>query len=107
MSKKAAQAFVRETVSTKVSLLATDESFAYVGMHDHRHQSVHHEKGQYAIRAVHTNTLEDFWSIFKRGIMGSFHKMSEKYMPLYVAEFQFRYNNRDNPDIFGSAIAGC
>jgi ISXO2-like transposase domain len=45
--------------------------------------------------------------IFKRGIVGSFHKVSRKYMPLYVAEFQFRYNNRHNSDIFGKAIAGC
>jgi transposase-like protein len=107
MSKKEAQAFVREAVSTNVSLLATDESFAYHGMKDYPHQSVHHEKGQYVIGAVHTNTIEGFWSIFKRGVVGTFHKMSEKYMPLYVAEFQFRYNNRSNPDIFGAAIAGC
>jgi hypothetical protein len=39
--------------------------------------------------------------------MGTFHKMSAKYMPLYVAEFQFRYNNRENRDIFGTAIGGC
>lgn len=57
--------------------------------------------------AVHTNTIEGFWSIFKRGIVGSFHKISAKYMPLYVAEFQFRYNNRSNADIFGTAIGGC
>lgn len=39
--------------------------------------------------------------------MGSFHKMSRKYLPLYIAEFQFRHNNRENPDIFGDAIKGC
>ena len=54
-----------------------------------------------------TNTIEGFWSIFKRGVVGTFHKMSAKYMPLYVAEFQFRYNNRFNADIFGTAINGC
>jgi hypothetical protein len=37
----------------------------------------------------------------------TFHKMSTKYMPLYVTEFQFRYNNRFNPDMFGMAISGC
>jgi hypothetical protein len=46
-------------------------------------------------------------SILKRGVVGTFHKMSAKYLPLYVAEFQFRYNNRTNPDMFGTAIAGC
>ena len=61
----------------------------------------------YVVGAVHTNTIEGFWSLIKRGIMGSFHKVSRKYLPLYVAEFQFRYNNRHNPDIFGEAIAGC
>ena len=51
--------------------------------------------------------LRVFGSIFKRGVVGTFHKVSEKYMPLYVAEFQFRYNNRMNPDIFGATIGGC
>jgi ISXO2-like transposase domain len=43
----------------------------------------------------------------KRGVVGSYHKVSRKYLPLYVAEFQFRYNNRHNADIFGAAIKGC
>jgi ISXO2 transposase-like protein len=47
------------------------------------------------------------WSIFKRGVMGTFHKMSAKYMLPYVAEFQFRYNNRENADFIGTAISGC
>jgi ISXO2-like transposase domain len=41
------------------------------------------------------------------GMVGTFHKVSAKYLPLYVAEFQFRYNNRLNDDIFGEAIRGC
>jgi transposase-like protein len=43
----------------------------------------------------------------ERGCVGTFHKVSKKYLPLYVAEFQFRYNNRMNSDIFGTAIEGC
>ena len=59
-----------------------------------------HSAKKYVIGAIHTNTIEGFWSIFKHGIVGSFHEVSNKYKPLYVAEFQFRYNNRENADIF-------
>jgi transposase-like protein len=100
--------FVREAVSHKVSLLCTDQWKGYKKLdEDYPHATIDHSKGQYVIGAVHTQTIEGFWSIFKRGVMGTFHKMSAKYMPLYVAEFQFRYNNRENADIFGTAIAGC
>ena len=49
--------------------------------------AVDHHRKQYVVGAVHTNTIEGFWSIFKRGVVGTFHKVSEKYLPLYVAEF--------------------
>lgn len=108
VTKKAVHRFVYETVSDKVSLLATDEHMIYAKLGKHfPHQSVHHASKRYVIGAVHTNTIEGFWSIFKRGIVGSFHKVSDKYLPLYVAEFQFRHNQRNNPDMFGEAIAGC
>lgn len=107
VTKDAAERFVREMVSDKVSLLATDENQVYDGLTEYNRQTVEHQAKRYVVGAVHTNTIEGFWSIFKRGIMGSFHKVSTKYMPLYVAEFQFRYNHRRNADIFGSAIQGC
>jgi transposase-like protein len=100
-------AFVNEAVSEKVSLLCTDQWVGYKGLDKtYPHATVDHAKGQ-VVGAVHTQTIEGFWSIFKRGIVGSFHKVSAKYMPLYVAELQFRYNNRFNDDIFGTAIEGC
>jgi transposase-like protein len=107
ISSASCQEFVREMVSDKVSLLATDESRVYDGLTGYEHQTVDHHRKQYVVGIVHTNTIEGFWSIFKRGVVGTFHKMSAKYMPLYVAEFQFRYNNRNNADIFGTAISGC
>jgi hypothetical protein len=107
ITKEAAENFVREMVTDKVSLLATDESFVYEGLTEYPRKSVKHSENQYVIGAIHTNTIEGFWSIFKRGIMGSFHKVSAKYMPLHVAEFQFRYNHRGNADIFGAAIEGA
>jgi IS1 family transposase len=108
VTAKTAETFVREVVSDKVSLLATDDWSGYERLKkEYPVGTVDHSKGQYVIGAVHTNTIEGFWSIFKRGVVGTFHKMSAKYMPLYVAEFQFRYNNRSNPDIFGATISGC
>jgi len=50
---------------------------------------------------VHTQYIDSFWSLLKRGIIGTYHNVSKKYLPLYLDEFQFRYNNRDNADIFG------
>jgi transposase-like protein len=100
--------FVHETVSNKVSLLVTDEWTGYRRLKaEYPHAVIKHTAGQYVNGAIHTNTIEGFWSIFKRGIVGSYHKVSRKYLPLYVAEFQFRYNNRENEDIFGEAIRGC
>ncbi|MDQ6706426.1 MAG: IS1595 family transposase, partial [Acidobacteriota bacterium] len=100
--------FVSETVSNKVSLLSTDDHRGYRFLsQDFPHGMVHHGRGEYVCGAVHTNTIEGFWSIVKRGIIGTFHKVSRKYLPLYVNEFEFRYNNRMNPDIFGAAIRAC
>jgi transposase-like protein len=108
ISKEDLQKFVRETVSNKVSLLATDEFAAYASLGgEYNHKAVKHSARQYVVGAVHTNTIEGFWSIFKRSIVGSFHKVSEKYLPLYIAECQFKYNHRFDADIFGAAIKGC
>jgi transposase-like protein len=105
---KTLNAFVRQAVSNKVSLIATDENAAYNPLSDtFPHETVNHSAGQYVNGAVHTATIDGFWSLLKRGIMGSYHKVSRKYPPLYVAEFEWRYNNRNNPDIFGAAIARC
>jgi hypothetical protein len=98
--------FVCEAVSHKVSLLITDHWVGYKHLNKifPQHEVINHAAHEYVVGAVHTNTIEGFWSIFKRGVVGTFHKVSRKYMPLYIAEFQFRYNNRENADIFGNAI---
>jgi transposase-like protein len=59
-----------------------------------------------AARRSAYNNPESFWSLLKRGIVRTYHNVSKKYLPLYLAEFQFRHNNRKNADIFGAAIAG-
>lgn len=98
--------FVREVVSSKVSLIATDEHTGYVGLSPaFPHEFVKHSHSEYVRGVVHTQTIDSFWSLLKRGIMGSFHHVSAKYLPLYVAEFEWRYNNRKNPEMFQDAVA--
>ena len=100
--------FVHATVSNKVSLISTDDNSAYRYLdHFFNHGVVHHGAGEYVCGAIHTSTIDSFWSMLKRSIVGTFHKVSKKYLHLYVAECEFRYNNRKNTDIFGAAIGLC
>jgi hypothetical protein len=100
--------FVRKTVSETVSLVATDEYTGYARLHrQFPHKTVNHVKGEYVRGNVHTANLDSFWSLLKRGVMGTFHQVSKAYLPLYLAEFSYRHNNRENADIFGDVIAKC
>jgi hypothetical protein len=91
----------------KVELIATDEHFRYRYLKwALPHEVVAHSVGEYVRSNVHTQSIDSFWSLLKRGIIGTYHNVSKKYLPLYLAEFTFRFNNRHNPDIFGTAIAG-
>ena len=107
VTAKDAPSFVNEVVSDKVSLLATilgvNEAIFAQGRPPERRSLPR----QYVVGAVHTNTIEGFWSIFKRGVVGTFHKMQRKIYAALRCRFQFRYNNRFNPDMFDTAIAGC
>lgn len=100
------QEFIRESVADNVSLVATDEHSGYrlLKKKGYPHQSVSHAKGEYVRGHVHTANLDSFWSLFKRGIMGSFHHVSKQYLPLYLNEFSFRHNARHSPDAFVDLI---
>jgi transposase-like protein len=101
--------FVKEVVSEKVSLVATDEHWGYskLAPGGYRHETVKHRAGEYARGIVHTANLDSFWAMLKRGIVGSYHQVSKKYLPFYLAEFTFRHNNRKHPDLFSAVIAAC
>ena len=99
---------VREAVSTKVSLLCTEGHMGYRHLRmQYPHKVVERSKNDYVVGAVHTNTIEGFWSIIIRGVVGTYHQVSKKYLPLFVAEFQFRYSHRHNPDIRGACVEQC
>ena len=91
---------VREVLVTQVSRkseLNTDDSLVYywVGREFAKHRSVNHSKDEYVGKEGQTvNTAESFFAILKRGIMGSFHSVSEQHLQRYVTEFEFRWNTR-------------
>ena len=85
----------------KGSTVYTDEWEAYNPLNkDYHREFVFHRKGEYANGECTTNRIENFWSVLKRTIHGTYIKVSPKYLQLYVNESLFRYNNRNNPYIF-------
>ncbi len=80
----------------KEAMMFTDESRLYTGADAHVsiHDTIRHAAGEYARGIVHTNTIEGYFSIFKRGMKGIYQHCSEKHLHRYLAEFDFRYNNR-------------
>ena len=71
---------------------------AYLGIADHntRHETVNHSIEGWVDGDVHTNSIEGVWSLFKRSIIGAFHKVSEKHLDRYLEELEWRYGNREN-----------
>ncbi len=86
---------VRQNIASE-TVLYTDESPLYpqVGSEFAEHASVRHSGKEYVRGAVHTNTVEGYFSIFKRGMRGVYQHCSEKHLHRYLAEFDFRYNSR-------------
>jgi transposase-like protein len=86
---------VRENVA-KESRLHTDESPLYHGSEKHfaEHDAVKHTAKEYVRGDVHTNTVEGYFGVFKRGMKGVYQHCAEKHLHRYLAEFDFRYNNR-------------
>lgn len=82
----------------RTASVVTDGFGAYAGI-GHvfaEHVIVNHAQDQYVIGEYHTNTIEGFWSLLKRGILGIYHSVSPKHLQVYTNEFAFRYNTRNN-----------
>lgn len=79
--------------------LYTDDYSSYKSLQRiYDHQFVKHSRSEYVRNNVHTNTIESFWAILKRGIFGVYHFTSKKHLQLYIDEFVFRYNSRTNTE---------
>lgn len=101
---------VRGNVSIKAELLISDEAPGYHSLKEYAHETVNHIRLEYKRkgdpRQIHTNSVEGFWSLFKRGLIGSFHKVSVKHLGRYLSEFCFRFNSRRDEEIFASIVTG-
>jgi transposase-like protein len=98
--------FIRENVKQDVEVIMTDEWNAYpkaimtAGINGRKHETIKHKDGIYVDGDVTTNGIESAFSLLKRGIIGSWHKVSAKHLPAYLDEMTFRFNNRNNPFLF-------
>ena len=98
-TKPTMHGFVEEN-SVEGATVYTDEHRSYPGLKDRNHQAVNHGIGEYVREQAHTNGVESFWSMLKRGYQGTYHQMSAKHLDRYVNEFTGRHNAReaDTPD---------
>jgi transposase-like protein len=97
--------YIRENISEDVDILFTDDYLPYRSAaknlrQDGRHKTIRHKLKIYAKGDIHTNTVESAFSLLKRGIMGTWHKISAKHLQAYCEEMTFRFNRRKRPDLF-------
>jgi transposase-like protein len=110
-AEDAKSATVREIINANVGghveVIMTDESAIYPWalnqIQSGKHRTINHTR-EYAHGDVHTNTVESAFSLLKRGIVGTWHKVSAKHLPAYLDEMCFRFNNRKNPYLFRDTI---
>lgn len=101
--------YIKENISKDVQAIITDEHASYpaaiegnplFGDYRGKHKTVNHSAGVYVQGDVHTNTVENAFSLLKRGIMGTWHNISAKHLLAYLDEMSFRFNRRHDSDLF-------
>jgi transposase-like protein len=98
--------YIKENISTDVDVIVTDEYPAYPkamiksGIHGAKHKTIRHKDKVYVDGDIHTNTVESAFSLLKRGIIGTWHRLSAKHLQAYLDEMSFRFDRRNQPDLF-------
>lgn len=109
VSMKRVMQKITDNVAITADAIYSDESRLYDRtkecLENRNHQTVNHMKKEWVRGPVHTGTIDGFWGLLKRGIIGSFHQISVKHLHRYLSEFQFKWNNRKNPEMFSYVIA--
>jgi len=90
--------FVEENTDPACEAIYTDDNINYKGIEDAdtRHETVNHSEEEWVSGDVHTNSVESVWSLFKRSVVGTYHKLSAKHLNAYPDELEHRFNNRNN-----------
>jgi transposase-like protein len=95
--------YIQENISENVDVLMTDDFRAYKRATKHlgpKHKVIKHTAGVYVNGNIHTNSVESAFSLLKRGIIGTWHKISAKHLAAYLNEMTFRFNRRKRSDLF-------
>ena len=112
VSQSSLAAFIRQHAKPRTTVY-TDEfaSYEWIDSSEFAHDAVKHSETYVKYgpigQQIHTNGVEGVWSLFKRGIVGQFHKISEKYLPLYLDEFAYRFNNRHCVNLMDHVLTTC
>ena len=104
VNAKTLSGIVRENVDLEGSTVITDQFTGYARLKTFvKHQTINHSVS-WGIGNIHTNTIEGFWSLLKRGMVGQYHQVSVRHLQQYINEFCYRYNNRDNELVFEQTL---
>jgi transposase-like protein len=97
VNAKTLRPILLKNIHRRTTIMTDDARFylrAKLGQHFDGHESVNHSAREYARGTIHTNTVEGYFSVLKRGLIGTFHHVGEQHLQRYVNEFDFRYNTR-------------
>ncbi len=104
--RKTLHAFIKEHTAPDTEVIITDEWQAYrgIGDHDTKHEVINHKSKEYVRGDIHTNGIENVWSLLKRSVTCTYHKLSVKHLDAYLDELEWRFNNRDNSYLFRDTL---
>jgi transposase-like protein len=108
-SKVSYRGFVKDAVGSDAEMIFTDSDSSWGELSSWKvkgtkHRKVDHSKEEWVRGIVHTNTIENVWSLLKRSVVGTYHQLSAKHLPAYLDEMAFRLNNRENPYLFRDTL---
>jgi transposase-like protein len=105
LRSKGLSSLVRRNIDIMNSKLITDQYPGYVRIKTFMpHKTVNHNVWYVADDGTHTNSIESFWALLKRGIVGQYHKVSLRHLPAYINEFSYRFNHRNTANVFDLTI---